>query len=107
MYSTGSTVLSLRVWSFSSRSLINLRAGSTGTVVQFFSSPSDLMKSTVVDESLSTTTTRVLFQRETTYILHDNDDVDTTIGGLPNKYSRIHRNISSKTVFRTMNILFK
>ena len=31
--------------------------------VQFFSSPSDLMKSTVVDESLSTTPTRVLFQR--------------------------------------------
>ena len=29
------------------------------------------MKSTVVDESLSTTTTRVLFQRETTYILHE------------------------------------
>ena len=27
----------------------------------------DLMKSTVMDESLSTTTTRVLFQRESTY----------------------------------------
>ena len=35
--------------------------------LQFFSSPSDLMKSTVVDESLSTTMTRVLFQRESTY----------------------------------------
>ena len=29
----------------------------------FFSSPSDLIKSTVVDKSLSTTTTRALFQR--------------------------------------------
>ena len=35
--------------------------------MQVFSSPSDLMKSTVVDESLPTTTTRVLFQRESTY----------------------------------------
>ena len=35
--------------------------------MQFFSSPSHLMKSTVVDESLSTTITRVLFQRESTY----------------------------------------
>ena len=34
--------------------------------LQFFSSPSDLMKSTVVDESLSITTTRVLFKREST-----------------------------------------
>ena len=34
--------------------------------LRFFNSPSDLMKSTVVDESLSTTTTRVLFQRECT-----------------------------------------
>ena len=37
----------------------------------FFSSPSDLMKSTVVDESLSTTTTRVLFQGEIIYLLHN------------------------------------
>ena len=37
---------------------------------QFYSSPSDLMKSTVVDESLSTNAARVLFQRKTTdYIL--------------------------------------
>ena len=34
-------------------------------------SPSDLMKSTVVDEILSTTTTRVLFQRETTHLLQE------------------------------------
>ena len=34
------------------------------TLYGFFSSPSDLMKSTVVDESLTTTTTRVLFQRK-------------------------------------------
>ena len=33
MSSTGSTVLSLRVGSFSSRSLITLKAGSTGTEV--------------------------------------------------------------------------
>ena len=33
---------------------------------QFLSSPSDLMKSTVVDESLSTNATRVLFHRKTT-----------------------------------------
>ena len=38
---------------------------------QFFSSSSDLMKSTVADESLSATTTRVLVQRETTYLLQD------------------------------------
>ena len=29
------------------------------------------MNSTVVDESLSTTTTNVLFQRETTYLLQE------------------------------------
>ena len=37
----------------------------------FFSFPSDLMKSTVVDESLSTNATRVLFQRKTTFLLYD------------------------------------
>ena len=37
--------------------------------MQFFSSPSDLMSSIVVDKSWSTTTARALFQRETTYIL--------------------------------------
>ena len=36
-------------------------------ISQFFSSPSDLMKSTVVDESLFSTD--VLFQRESTYYL--------------------------------------
>ena len=35
------------------------------------SSPSYLMKSTAVYESLSTTTTRVLFQREYTYLLQE------------------------------------
>ena len=38
---------------------------------QFFSSPSDLMKSTVMDESLSTTSTRVLFQRRVYLLLND------------------------------------
>ena len=40
--------------------------------VQVFSSPSDLMKSTVVNKSLSTNTTRVLFQRKTTSLFHSN-----------------------------------
>ena len=35
-------------------------------MVQFFSSLSDLMNSTVVDDSLSSTTTTVLFQRKPT-----------------------------------------
>ena len=34
-------------------------------------SAESLLKSEVVDESLSTTTTRVLFQRETTYLLQE------------------------------------
>ena len=38
---------------------------------EYFSSPSDLMKSTVVDESLSTNATRVLFQRKTTSLLQE------------------------------------
>ena len=43
---------------------------------QVFSSPSDLMKSTVVDESLSTNTTRVLFLRKTTLLLKCQDAYD-------------------------------
>ena len=39
----------------------------TYTSCSFFSSPLDLMKSKMVDESLSTTATRFLFQRESTY----------------------------------------
>ena len=44
---------------------------------QFFSSPSDLMKSTVVDESLSTNATRVLFQRKTTSLLQETTECET------------------------------
>ena len=41
---------------------------------------SDLINSKVVDESLSTTTTRVLFQRETTYVLQEKS-ILFTLGG--------------------------
>ena len=37
------------------------------------------MKSTVVDESLSTTTTIVLFQRETTYVLQEPTELEIYI----------------------------
>ena len=46
---------------------------------QFFSSPSDLMKSTVVDESLSTNATRVLFHRKTTSLLQETTEWETYI----------------------------
>ena len=38
---------------------------------KLFSSPSDLMKSTVVDEGMSTNATRVLFQRKTNLLLQE------------------------------------
>ena len=49
----------------------SLSLGETSRFLMFFSSPSDLIKSRVLDESLSTTTTRILFQRESTYLLQD------------------------------------
>ena len=39
--------------------------------VQFLSSPSDLIKSTVLDKSLSTNATRVLFQRRAISLLQE------------------------------------
>ena len=61
----------------------------------FFSSPSDVMKSTVVDESLSTTTTRVLFQKEITYVLQETTELEiytkfylNNMGGKNCDYSR-------------------
>ena len=45
--------------------------------MQFLSSASDLMKSTVVDESLSTNATRVLFQRKTTSFFQETTKWET------------------------------
>ena len=59
-----------RFWECSENLLELFRTSSNPYKLQFFSSPSDLMKSTVVDESLSTNATRVLFQRKTTSLLH-------------------------------------
>ena len=43
--------------------------------------------------------------RTTKLVKYDNDDVDAATGSLPKKYSRIHRNLSSKTLLRSMNVL--
>ena len=48
-----------------------IRSEGTEKLCLIFSSPSDLMKSTVVDGNLCTTTTRVLFQRKTTPLLQE------------------------------------
>ena len=50
--------------------------------VQFFSSSSDLMKSTVVDESLSTNAIRVLFQRKNYSLLQETTEWETYIRSL-------------------------
>ena len=56
--------------------------------MQFFSCLSNLMKSTVVDESLSTNATRVLFQRKTTSLLLETTEWETYS---ESKYFTLHQ----------------
>ena len=50
----------------------------------FFSSSSDLMKSTVEDESLSTNATRVMFQKKTTLLLQPKEQfIQYQVPGTP------------------------
>ena len=57
------------------------------------------MKSTVVDESLSTTTTRVLFQRESTYYFMIQQQNEKSTHNIINDYAQYHNFYSTYILF--------
>ena len=69
LWPTSFSQLLNRFWACTDNLLELSRTLYSAHKVQFFSLPSDLMKFTVVDESLPTNVTRVLFQGKTTSLL--------------------------------------